>query len=145
VSAVLAIFAILVSPTVGNAPEGLYQLLQQLNGIFVIPIASVLIAGFFIPWVSAISARIAFFFGFAFYILVTFILKVDIHFVHVWGIEFLLNMAIMMTISAIYPSGKIFEIKDSAVVEMKPWKYAKQLSLLLVVLTLAIYIGLGHF
>ncbi len=45
-STILAVFAITVAPWVGNAPEGLYQLLQQLNGIFFIPIASIMIAGF---------------------------------------------------------------------------------------------------
>lgn len=45
-SAVLAIAAIFSAPLVANASEGLYQLLQQLNGIFFIPIASILLAGF---------------------------------------------------------------------------------------------------
>lgn len=145
VSGTMAIFAIAVSPSIGNAPDGLYQLLQQLNGIFVIPIASVLIAGFFIPWISAKAARVAFFFGFGFYILVTFILKVDIHFVHVWGIEFVLNMLIMMALSKIYLVERTFEINDAGFVEMKPWRYVKHLSIVLVILTLTIYIWLGHF
>lgn len=145
VSGTMAIFAILVSPSIGNAPEGLYQLLQQLNGIFVIPIASVLIAGFFIPWISATAARAAFFFGFCFYILMTFILEVDIHFVHVWGIEFVLNMAIMMGLSKLYPVAKTFEIKDLGVVELKSWRYANHLGCFLIIATLAIYIWLGHF
>ncbi len=46
-STILAIFAILAAPMVANAPDGLYQLLQQLNGIFFIPIASIMLAGFF--------------------------------------------------------------------------------------------------
>jgi SSS family solute:Na+ symporter len=36
VSTLLALFSILVAPLVVNAPDGLYQLLQQLNGIFFI-------------------------------------------------------------------------------------------------------------
>ena len=48
-SAVLAVFAIGVAPFVANASTGLYQLLQQLNGIFFIPMASVIIAGFLLP------------------------------------------------------------------------------------------------
>ena len=36
-SSVLAIFAIAVAPFVAKAPDGLYQLLQQLNGIFLYP------------------------------------------------------------------------------------------------------------
>ncbi|MEC8615987.1 MAG: solute:sodium symporter family transporter, partial [Bacteroidota bacterium] len=51
-SAILAIFAILVAPMVANAPDGLYQLLQQLNGIFFIPIASIMLAGFFTSYIS---------------------------------------------------------------------------------------------
>ena len=38
--------------TSGNAPDGLYQLLQQLNGIFFIPIGSIMIAGFFLKKIS---------------------------------------------------------------------------------------------
>ena len=56
-SALLAIFAIFVAPMVANAPEGLYQLLQQLNGIYFIPVASILIAGFFIKQISALGAK----------------------------------------------------------------------------------------
>ncbi|HCO82270.1 MAG TPA: solute:sodium symporter family transporter, partial [Arenibacter sp.] len=46
-SAILAVAAIFAAPMVANASDGLYQLLQELNGIFFIPIASILLAGFF--------------------------------------------------------------------------------------------------
>ena len=36
-SKLFAFFAIITAPLVANAPDGLYQLLQQLNGIFFIP------------------------------------------------------------------------------------------------------------
>ncbi|MCB0748563.1 MAG: solute:sodium symporter family transporter, partial [Ignavibacteriae bacterium] len=94
-SSFLAVFAIAAAPMVADAPDGLYQLLQQLNGIFFIPIASIMLAGFFLKKISAAGAKAALFFGLAFYILTTFIFKVDIHFVHIWGIEFLLNLIVM--------------------------------------------------
>ena len=56
---VLAIFSILLAPLVADAPDGLYQLLQQLNGIFFIPIASIVLAGFFLKKVSATGAKAA--------------------------------------------------------------------------------------
>lgn len=142
-SAVLAVFAILVAPMVASAPDGLYQLLQQLNGIFFIPIASIMLAGFFTKSISATGAKAALFIGLAFYILTTFILKVDIHFVHIWGIEFLLNMLVMFGVSYFFPVGKVFNIKDLEVVEMKEWKYTKTLSIVLCVVTVLIYILLG--
>ena len=71
-STVLAVFSILVAPFVANAPEGLYQLLQQLNGIFFIPIGSIMIAGFFLKKVSAAGAKASLFVGLAFYIITSF-------------------------------------------------------------------------
>jgi SSS family solute:Na+ symporter len=143
-STTLAVFAILSAPLVANAPEGLYQLLQQLNGIFFIPIASIMIAGFFIKNISAAGAKTALFFGLIFYITATFILKVNIHFIHVWGIEFVLNMIIMFVMSYFYPRTTFNDKADALKVDMHGWKYAYHLSAVLVVVTIAIYIVLGH-
>ena len=115
-SAVLALFAIIVAPLVANAPDGLYQLLQQLNGIFFIPIASIMLAGFFLPKISALAAKAALLIGLAFYIGCTFIFKVELHFVHIWGIEFILNMSVMALISYYIPNKKPFKIKDLQIV-----------------------------
>jgi len=144
VSSVLAIFAILAAPMVARAPEGLYQLLQQLNGIFFIPIASIMLAGFFMGRVSAMGAKVALIFGLLYYIITTFILKVDIHFIHNWGIEFVLNVILMFTVSYFYPR-KNFGIRTAPIkMEMVQWKYAKHLSAVLVVVTILIYILLGR-
>ena len=143
-STTLAVFAILSAPLVANAPEGLYQLLQQLNGIFFIPIASIMIAGFFLKNISAAGAKTALFFGLIFYITATFILKVNIHFIHIWGIEFVLNMIIMFVMSYFYPRTTFNDKADALKVDMKGWKYAYHLSAVLVVVTIVIYIVLGH-
>lgn len=143
-SSVLAVAAIIAAPLVAKAPEGLYQLLQQLNGIFFIPIASIMLAGFFMEKVSAIAAKSALIFGLIYYIVTTFILKVDIHFIHNWGIEFVLNVIIMYAVSYFYPR-KNFSIRTAPLkVEMVPWKYTPHLSIVLVVITIAIYILLGQ-
>ena len=143
-STVLAIFAIMAAPMVANAPYGLYQLLQQLNGIFFIPIASIILAGFFLKKVSATGAKAALFVGLAFYITTTFILKTDIHFVHIWGIEFLINLAVMFGVSYFYPQDKEFKATDLHILDMKEWKYTKHLSIALCFVTLLIYILLGQ-
>ena len=145
VSSILALFAILSAPLVAKAPEGLYQLLQQLNGIFFIPIASIMLASFFMEKVSATGAKAALIFGLLFYILCTFILKVDIHFVHIWGIEFVLNVIIMYTVSYYFPR-KNYDMQASKVkMELKPWKYVKPLSAFLALVTILLYILLGKF
>lgn len=143
-SSVLAIFAILGAPLVASAPEGLYQLLQQLNGIFFIPIATIMLAGFFMEKISAVGAKAALIFGLIYYIFTTFIFEVDIHFIHNWGIEFVMNVIIMYTVSHFYPR-KNFGIRTAPIrMDMVQWKYAKHLSIVLVFVTILIYILLGQ-
>lgn len=144
ISALLAIFAIGIAPFVANAPEGLYQLLQQLNGIFFIPIASVVIAGFLFPKVSASGAKAGLVFGLFFYVLMYYVLQADLHFVHIWGIEFVLNIGVMHIASLVWPVKHPFEMKDAGVLDLRPWKYTKPFSLFLVVLTVILYLVLGN-
>lgn len=143
-SSILAFFAIISAPLVAGAPDGLYQLLQQLNGIFFIPIASIMLAGFFIKKISATGAKSALVFGLLFYIFTTFIFKVDIHFIHLWGIEFVVNMFLMLLVSHFYP-GKTYDFStDIPKVNMQGWRYTPHLSSALVVVTVLIYIMLGR-
>jgi len=106
-------------------------------------ISAPLVAGFFWKKISATGAKSALIFGLAFYIFTTFIIKVDIHFIHIWGIEFVLNMMIMYVVSHFYP-GKVYDYRSEAPkIEMKGWKYTYVLSAALVIITIMIYILLG--
>tara|TARA_R110001606_G_scaffold176232_1_gene322787 strand:- start:492 stop:1931 length:1440 start_codon:yes stop_codon:yes gene_type:complete len=144
-SAVLAVAAIFAAPMVANASDGLYQLLQELNGIFFIPIASILLAGFFMKKVSATGAKVALIFGLCFYIFMTWGYTTHgIHFVHLWGIEFLLNVAIMYSVSYFYPNGNTYEITDVGAVNLKSWKYTIPMSIGLCAVTVLIYVLLWN-
>ncbi len=143
-SIVLAVVAILVAPMVAGAPDGLYQLLQQLNGIFFIPIASIMLAGFFMPKVSAAGAKAALVIGLVFYITTTFIFPVNIHFVHIWGIEFVLNVLVMIVVSKYYPLKSTFKPHEMGVLKLDQWKYTKPMSIILVVIIIGIYVWLGQ-
>lgn len=142
-AAVLAVFSILMAPLVAQAPDGLYQLLQQLNGIFFIPIASILIAGFFLPRISALGAKAALFVGLAFYLLTTFVFDTGLHFVHLWGIEFVLNMLVMFSVSHFFPPQTNATATLTSSLDLAPWKHTKLLSASLCVITVLIYVFLG--
>ncbi len=143
-SLVLAGLAILVAPLVGNAPEGLYQLMQQLNGIFFIPIASILVAGFFIPKISAKAAKVGLLLGLSFYLLTTFVWDIGLHFIHIWGIEFLLNLLVMYLVSLRSPRIVKRQPMVTPVLNLKEWQFAKPMALFLCLVTLMIYIWLGY-
>ncbi len=141
-SVVLALIAIAVAPLVAYAPDGLYMLLQELNGIFFIPISSIIIAGIFFKQINTKGAKAGLFFGFMFYILTTFILDLDIHFVHIWGIEFVLNFIIMFLVSKQFPTTEVHPYIDSGK-EEKSWSSVKTAGVILVFLTILIYILLS--
>jgi solute:Na+ symporter, SSS family len=139
VSTLLAIFAIMTAPLMSNAPEGLYQLLQTLNGLFFVPLGTTIIAGFFFKHVSGTGVKVALFSGMIFYIFTTFIYDIGIHFVHVWGIMFLGMIAIMHIVSYFYPVKTKFQITDIKVVDIKEWKYAKIVSAGIALVTISVY------
>ncbi|WP_149303688.1 solute:sodium symporter family transporter [Pareuzebyella sediminis] len=143
-SALLAVFAIGIAPFVANAPEGLYQLLQQLNGIFFIPIASVIIAGFLFPRVTAAGAKTGLLFGLVFYVVMDHVIQVNLHFIHIWGIEFVLNIAVMHIASALMKKDEVYVMEDSGILDLKPWKYARHFSVLLISLAIILYLVLGN-
>ncbi len=139
-SVILAVLAIGIAPLVAYAPDGLYFLLQELNGIFFIPISSVIIAGIFFKNINKTGAKAGLFFGFAFYILTTFIFDVDIHFIHLWGIEFVLNFIIMFLVSKMYPEAAYVEQKGS---EEKSWRFVNAFGVALTAVTILIYVLLS--
>ena len=85
----------------------------------------------------------ALFVGLIFYLLASFVFDTGIHFVHIWGIEFILNLAVMYLISYYYPNKNKFNISDLKLVKMEQWKYTKPFSIFLCLVTLIIYITMG--
>ena len=96
------------------------------------------------PKVSAAGAKVALVTGLVFYILTTFVLNINLHFIHVWGIEFVLNILVMLGVSYFYPVKKAFNIQDVGVVNQKPWKFTTPMAIILVIITVSIYIWLGN-
>ena len=95
--------------------------------------------------VSALAAKSALIFGLVFYIFMSwFYTSHGIHFIHLWGIEFLLNVAIMYGVSYFSPRKNMYEVTDVGAVDLSSWKYTRPVSIALCGITLLIYILLGN-
>lgn len=140
ISTIIAVFAIFVAPFMAYAPEGIYQLLQTLNGLFFVPLGTIILAGFFLKSISAAGVKVALICGMVFYLLTELFIDTGIHFVHVWGIMFAGMIAIMYLVSYYNPVDKEFKITDVEVVDLKEWKYARIVSIFLILVTIGIYI-----
>ncbi|MEX0770978.1 MAG: solute:sodium symporter family transporter [Balneolaceae bacterium] len=140
VSTIVAVFAIFVAPFMSYAPEGIYQLLQTLNGLFFVPLGTAILAGFFLKHISAAGVKVALVAGMVFYLITELFVDTGIHFVHIWGIMFIGMIIVMYIVSWFYPVEKEFKITDVEVVDLKEWKYAKIVSVILILVTIGIYI-----
>ncbi len=163
----LALAAMFIAPLIANAGS-LFNYLQEINGIYSIPILTIIVVGYLTKRVPAIAAKIGIISGSALYILSQFVLKghfVDKalaeakvsgvtdeaalklveadaypHFLHVMAILFIVNILIMLVIGKIMPRKQPFELEYTEQVSIEPYKYVKHVGLTVCVIVISIYV-----
>ena len=143
---ILAIAAMFIAPLIANAGS-LFDYLQEINGIYSIPILTVIFIGFVTKRVPAIAAKIGIVSGSLLYILSQFVLKPFVfgednylHFLDVMAILFVVNVFIMLLIGKFYPRDKEYIQEYTKQVNIKPWKPAKKVGVLICIIVIGIYI-----
>lgn len=164
---ILAITAMFIAPLVAEA-GGLFDYLQEINGIYSIPILTIIVVGYTTKRVPAIAAKIGLISGSILYIISQFILqpyflkealstaKADgitdqlalkliekmayPEFLDVMAILFVLNILIMLLIGKLAPRKEAFEQEYTKQVSITPWKHVKLASAIVCFLVVAIYI-----
>ncbi|WP_299254250.1 solute:sodium symporter family transporter [uncultured Aquimarina sp.] len=141
----LAFLSMFIAPLIANAPSGLFGYLQQVNGCYTIPILTIIIVGYLTKKIPAIAAKIAIVSGAVIYLIYvvldnTILKNTFPHFLHVQGFLFLLNVLIMILIGKLYPRKEAFQIEYTREVDIKPYKYAIPVGLLICILVISIYL-----
>ena len=140
---VIAIASMFIAPLL-IGQESIFVYLQQMNGIYFIPILAVVLVAILAPRVPPIAAKLALVIGClgiaAGYFVPPFsgwVLAVtEFHFL---GIAFLVLVFLMLVVSFYKPLEKPWEQEYSGDVDMTPWKFAVPAGIVLVVLVLLIY------
>jgi SSS family solute:Na+ symporter len=158
---ILAVFSMLVAPLIAFAPQGLFQYLQTANGLYNVPIFTLILVGMFNKKVPAWAAKIslvAFILIYAFTQAIPLIDAgkliaclpaflqwfVGLHFLHILAILFVLSSAFMLAMGYFYPCSSSFDIqKDNKIVNTKPWKHALTASVLIAAAVTCLYILLS--
>ncbi len=163
----LALAAMFIAPLIANAGS-LFNYLQEINGIYSIPIFTIIVVGYMTKRVPAIAAKIGILLGSALYIISQFLMKpyfenavledakasgiIDPaalklleseaypHYLHVMAILFLSNIIIMLIIGKIWPRKEAFELEYTKQVSIEPFKYVKQVGMGVVLVVVGIYI-----
>lgn len=164
---VLAIAAMFIAPLIANAGS-LFAYLQEINGIYSIPILTIIVVGYLTKRVPAIAAKIGLVSGCVLYILSQFILqpyfidkalakakasgitdeaslailKADAypHFLDIMAILFVLNIIIMLIIGKLKPREEAYVQEYTEQVDITPWKYVKQAGIAICIIVVGVYI-----
>lgn len=144
---ILAIAAMCIAPLIANAGT-LFDYLQEVNGIYSIPILTVIFVGYTTKKVPALAAKVGVISGSLLYIISQFILQPMVednggtypHYLDVMAVLFLLNTGIMLLIGKLKPRETPFELSYTKQVNIEPFKYVKQMGLGVCVLVIAIYV-----
>ena len=136
---VIGIFSILVAPSIANAPQGLYTFMKSVMGFFNIPILAVVLVGFASKKVPAIGAKISIVFFIIAYALYKFVYPIPVHYLHIYGILFIICLLIMFVSAKIAPRKELYVQKDAKAVDLTPWKYEKPVSGIVVTTLIYIY------
>lgn len=137
---ILAVISIVVAPFVSLAPSGLYDFLQSCFGFFNVPILAAVIIGLFNKRVPAIAPKVSLIMHIVLYSISKMIPALQqVHYLYVLAVLFVLNIAVMLLIGKFRPREEAYEIPQSDVVDITPWKYAKPVAIVSICLMLCVY------
>ncbi|MCM8528286.1 MAG: solute:sodium symporter family transporter [Lentisphaeraceae bacterium] len=137
----MAIVAMLTAPLLMSA-KGIFNYLQMCNTIYMVPIFSLFIAGFFSNRVTAKMAKAGLFSALALNIIFTILENtgaVNVHWLHRAGGVFVFSLALMF---AFRGEEKKLEPKVPENYDITPWPHANKVGIGILVVILAIYASL---
>lgn len=139
-SVVIALFSFIVAPLLMLAPEGLWQIIRIFTGFYNIPVIAIVLVGLFSNHVPALGAKIVVIFHVIAYGLLKFVFEVDINFIHIYAILFIIEVGIMAVVGYLRPLEKDWHYERKDTVDLVPWKYAFPAAITLLSCIVLLYI-----
>ncbi len=145
----IAISAMVVAPLLAGQ-DSIFGYLQKMNGLYFIPIFSVMIVGLVNRRVPAVAANIGLVLGFAAISIGYFVPFVSqyignaagqLHEFHFLGVVFISLIILMLAIGSARPRETPWQQANSLQVDLTPWKPALPFGLGLIAIVLAIYLS----
>ena len=141
-SVVIAVFSFIVAPLLWFAPEGLWQVIRIFTGFYNIPIIAIVLVGLFTRNVPALGAKIVIVFHVLAYGALKFLFDdiVTLHFLHLYAVLFVIEVAIMMLCGKMAPRSEPWTFTPNQKVDLKPWRYTTPVCVTLLMMVVAVYL-----
>ncbi|MFI3213596.1 MAG: solute:sodium symporter family transporter [Eubacteriales bacterium] len=137
---IVAFAAMIGAPFIMNAPAGMYDYLQTINGFFNVPIFTIIFMGYVTKKVPAIAAKVAITFFVTTYGITQLVWDTGLHYLHISAILFVISCIIMFVIGKIKPATEVFVLENNNLVNIEPWKNRFKASGFVVFVMLGMYI-----
>mgnify|MGYP006073899963 CR=1 FL=1 len=141
-SIVIALFSFAVAPLLQFAPDGLWQIIRIFTGFYNIPVIAIVMVGLFTQHVPALGPKLVIGFHIIAYGLLKFVFDpfVTLHFLHLYGILFFMEVGIMLWVGHLYPRAEAWSFTVNNKVDMQPWRFAVPCATLLMSCVVALYL-----
>ncbi|MEM1008063.1 MAG: hypothetical protein AAGJ35_03575, partial [Myxococcota bacterium] len=155
-SVLLALMSFVIAPLFMFFPEGLFQTIRKFTGFYNIPLIAIVLVGFFCRRVPALAAKVVIVFHVCIYGLFAFGLPVwvnvwgaeytfwgrlsKLHFVHAYGVLFLLEVLLMLGIAVAQPRTEAWRFQRQDKVCLVPWRWAMPVASTLFCCILVLYL-----
>ena len=116
----VSLIGLIVAPSLQLAPEGLWQLIRKFSGFYNIPLIAIVLAALFLPRAASKTALGVVLFHIPVYTVITFFWDSDIHFIHWYGILFVLEFGALALFTS--PHAQTTPTINSPV-DLRPWRY----------------------
>ncbi len=142
ISVGIALFSFAAAPALSFAEAGLWQVIRVFTGFYNIPVIAVVCVGIFAPGTPALGAKLAIGFHLIAYGALRFLpLPLpEIHFLHQYAILFILEVALMLAVRQILGANKFPVRKTKPMIDMTPWRFAKETSVTLASAVVVLYL-----
>ncbi|NCF34490.1 MAG: solute:sodium symporter family transporter [Proteobacteria bacterium] len=116
----VSLVGLVVAPSLQLAPEGLWQLIRKFSGFYNIPLIAIVLAALFLPRANSKTALGVVMFHIPVYTVITFFWDSGIHFIHWYGILFVLEFGAL----ALFASSRRHTVSNTSTpVDLTPWRY----------------------
>jgi SSS family solute:Na+ symporter len=136
---IVSLLAMLTAPFIFFAKTGFYTYLQQLAGMFSVPIFTIVLVAFLAKKASPIAAKTGIIFFIITYILANYIFEIDLHYLHILGILFVLTFSFIY----LFSKSQGLDTKKNIFVPEKhhePWNNRHYVSFILIVLMVFVFL-----
>ena len=145
----IAVFSMASAPLL-IGQESIFAYLQQMNGIYFVPILAVIVCAMLSPTMPSIAAKAGLVLGPLVVACGYFVGPVarwvgNTHEYHFLGLVFLFLVALMKGLQFMYPADTQAEQARDAIIDMTPWRFARPVGLLLCSLVVLIYLAFADF